>query len=112
MISYVRAHWRGELSLGRSFWLNWVALYLVLMLAMAAGGQIITSRFYDYPCLVLLVIVFVWGAVGILRAAWRLLHSPGTPVRKALAVAAIAIVVLAVGFTGSDFAMLLGVLTK
>lgn len=112
MISYVRAHWRGELSLGRSFWLNWVALYLVLMLAIVAGGQVITSRLYDYPCLALLVIVFVWGAVGILRTAWRLLHSPVTPIRKALAVAASAIVILAVVLTGSDFAMLLSVLTK
>lgn len=112
MISYVRAHWRGELSLGKSFWLNWVALYLVLMLAIVAGSQFISSRLYDYPCLALLVIVFVWGAVGVLRAAWRLLHSPGTPIGKALAVVAIAMVVLAVGLTGSDFAMLLGILTK
>ena len=112
MISYVKAHWRGELSLGRSFWLNWVALYLTSMLAMVAGGQVITSRLYDYPCLVLLVLVFVWGAVGILRAAWHLLHSPATPVRKALAVAAIVIVVLAVVLTGGDFAILLRVLTR
>src|SRR5690348_15440943 len=100
MISYVKAHWRGEQLLGRSFWLNWVALYLVLMWAIVAGGQVITSRLYDYPCLALLVIVFVWGAVGVLRAAWRLLHSPVAPIRKALAVAAIAFVVLAVVLTG------------
>ena len=112
MISYVRAHWRGELSLGRSFWFNWVALYLVLMLAMVAGGQVISSRLYDYSCLALLLLVFVWGAVGVLRAAWRLLHSPGTAIGKALAVAAIAIVVLAVAFTGSDVAMLVDILTK
>ena len=60
----------------------------------------------------LLVLVFVWGAVGILRAAWHLLHSPVTPVRKALAAAAIVIVVLAVVLTGGDFAILLRILTK
>lgn len=112
MISYVRAHWRGELSLGKSFWPNWVALYLVLALPMMALGQVITSRLYFYLGLALLLIAFVWGAVGILRAAWRLLHSPGTPIGKTLAVVAIAMVVLAVGLTGSDFAMLLGILTK
>ena len=112
MISYLKAHWRGELSLGRSFWLNWVALYFVLALPMAALGQVITSRLYFYLGFALLLIAFVWGAVGILRAAWRLLHSPVTLIKKALAVAAMAIVVLAVVFTASDFAMLLGVLTK
>ena len=60
----------------------------------------------------LLLIVFVWGAVGILRAAWRLLHSPGTAIGKALAAVAIAVVVLAVVFTGSDVAMLVDILTK
>jgi cation transport ATPase len=108
----VKAHWRGKLPLGRSFWLNWIALYAVLILVPLAAGQVISSRLFFYGALALLLIVFVWGAVGVLRSAWRLIRSPDTPIRKVLAVVTIAIVAVALVFMGSDVSAFLDVLTR
>lgn len=113
MISYVKAHLQGELSLGRAFWLNWIVLGVALAVALPAAGQFISSRLFFYGGLVLMLIAFVWGAVGVLRSAWCLIRSPHAPIRKVLAIVAIAIaiVVVAVVYMGRDVSALLDVLT-
>jgi len=64
-MTYLRRHWRGELSLALSFWVNLVLIRAVLPLATAYFA-------------VSLVIIYPWQVVGVLRATDRRLGQLGS----------------------------------
>ena len=80
-LNYIRHHWRGDLSLGISFWIN-----LVVIGAALVGAEFLIKRpFVDHPqnffyatafCFLLFrVVVYPWQAMGVLRSCERALSE-------------------------------------
>jgi hypothetical protein len=74
--SYIARHWRGELSLPKSFWLNGFLIGLisrVLFSGLLTGSQFLGSVSVVVPVFLALqtlnLLVVVWILVGIWRAA-------------------------------------------
>lgn len=81
---YIVDHWRGEQSLFRSFWINFVALRAVLFsIQTYAFGQPETDYttwgilIWGYM-LVAHLVIFIWQVVGVLRAAETWLRDTGS----------------------------------
>jgi len=80
---YIKGHWRGEHSLGRSFWLNLV----VLLSAILATGNLLKPPFIEYVgyhlplamsyAVIATLIIFPWQIMGVLRAGDRLATKSG-----------------------------------
>ena len=78
-LTYIRHHWRGELSLAVSFWVNFVAIGV----AIVAAQLLIKRPFVDHPqnlfyatalCFLLLrIVIYPWQAIGVLRSCERAL---------------------------------------
>jgi len=75
IFKYIRRHWRGELSLVTSFWVNYVLLNIFLNITIVFSGFICRSRgywggmfFVELFVGVCLLIVYPWQAIGIWRA--------------------------------------------
>jgi hypothetical protein len=71
--NYVLRHWRGELSLARSYWVNIILLGVVLTVAWGLGGQYLPSDLAAWAAAMLLGVAFtfaiaVWQGVGFARA--------------------------------------------
>ncbi len=88
--SYLAAHWRGEHSLARSFWLNHLliagAATFVLSAAIGSADHRLGERpapllALVLPVLALLVLVQAWQIAGTWRAARWSRHMLGRPVR-------------------------------
>jgi hypothetical protein len=96
-MNYLHRHWRGELSLSVSFWINGVAVSIVFAIVgnivdklVELSMLILLSPLYDptlYNSLVLVIAgllsaimiwlaVNVWQAVGVWRSATRYQHDP------------------------------------
>lgn len=78
MVAYILAHWRGQLSLGRSYWIDSVLVNVLLAAAIYGVGSIL--RHSASPTLLLVylcsVVAFgtplsVWQFVGCWRSASR-----------------------------------------
>lgn len=72
MLKYMGAHWRGDLSLALSFWINAVVLSAVL--SAVSGWWARTTAFQQQPhyAWVLLMIVAaytIWSLTGLWRSA-------------------------------------------
>ncbi|MBR1189732.1 hypothetical protein [Bradyrhizobium sp. AUGA SZCCT0160] len=74
----IARHWRGELSLPRSYWINYVVLGTSFGLASAVLGAAINPSVGEQPVRWLIshgltwiaIILFtIWGAIGVWRAA-------------------------------------------
>ena len=76
-------HWRGRQGLAWSFWVNFVALRLVLFAAQEGATAALATK--PLPPVWLIVVwvavfhlaLFVWQAIGVLRAAERHLGGSG-----------------------------------
>jgi hypothetical protein len=79
---YVVQHWRGELSIAKTFWINWVLLGFVIRLVSDIQDHLVQSTskgsFSTYPGLLFnlglsfsLAAVSIWQLVGMWRAATR-----------------------------------------
>ncbi len=72
---YLTGHWRGEQGLAWSFWINLVLIRVVLLLLQEWLRPEKGQDFHEMQVLVLLLallfhgILFVWQAVGVIRAA-------------------------------------------
>ena len=94
IFGYIRGHWRGTLSLHRSFWVNGLVTALVVgVLTTFAVDAIYKSDLKDgawaFSTLAifgLCIIITAWTVVGILRSATNYLQQGG---RVALAVTTI-----------------------
>ena len=76
--NFFARHWRGELSLPRSYWINYVLLGIGLGLALGLLGSAINLHAGEQPVRWLItfgltwsaIILFtIWGATGVWRAA-------------------------------------------
>lgn len=81
---WIRGHWRGQLSLAASYWLNYVLLGLVVNLAFMGmdaqsehwTGYLARVLFGIYGLLVIVALaVWVWQIVGVWRAARRYVRA-------------------------------------
>src|SRR5690242_16822097 len=74
-MSYIARHWRGELPLYLSFWLNGVLLHVALSQIFIGITMFSNSLAFDllgfYGFFVLRLPVAVWQLVGIWRSAQR-----------------------------------------
>jgi hypothetical protein len=84
LLAYPRAHWVGQQGLAWSFWVNLVALRLVISFVQP---QIFALRTQDaapmsFPLVALLIcahaIVFLWQIVGVVRASEHHLRQMGS----------------------------------
>ncbi|MBF6031496.1 hypothetical protein ICY20_27440 [Pseudomonas sp. P115] len=77
--NYIIRHWRGELSLARSFWVNEVLLSLVFLLAMAPLYFLLLRHPPSPRGLLIMAVLFLsftlavatWQCVGVWRSASR-----------------------------------------
>jgi len=80
-LNYIRHHWRGELSLAVSFWVNLVVIGVAIV-----GAQLLIKRpFVDHPqnlfyatalCFVAFrIVIYPWQAIGVLRSCERALSE-------------------------------------
>jgi hypothetical protein len=63
---YISKHWSGDLSLGVSFWINVIAINLLIKVAVFGIDLIIPARLSTFTSLVFVPFV-IWAVVG----AWR-----------------------------------------
>jgi hypothetical protein len=82
--SYIARHWRGEQGLAWSFWVNFLALRIVIFLGQDA---LLPDEGKDYSTMPLVVlgllilfhiVVFLWQIVGVLRAGEVFLKDTGS----------------------------------
>ena len=75
---FIARHWRGEFSLPRAYWINYLVLGTCFGLAFAVLGALINQRAVEQPAWWLVslsltwsaIILFtIWGGMGVWRAA-------------------------------------------
>jgi hypothetical protein len=106
--NFIIRHWRGELSLGRSYWLVGCFANIGLILLGHAVGKILAWADFDprtssalFAAFLAFVCVFVvWQVVGIWRSAGRHIDLTG---RRFWAIAARLVVILSTIRGGVDF---------
>lgn len=86
-MSYLQRHWRGELRLGRAFWINFIGLFFAVQLSAMLIGRHVTRAAEQanvtldilrlLSLLAVIVIVFVWGTVGVWRSSQNVVRSQG-----------------------------------
>jgi hypothetical protein len=108
---YLVAHWRGELSLAKSFLVNGLLFLVVLSFAVPGLGLVIGSKAFDYVLLAIWLIWEIWAFVGIFRCALRTFRETSstfgnTWARRGFAVLAVALSAAAVYATIEDLRML------
>lgn len=76
--NFIARHWRGELSLPRAFWINYLLLDIAVGLVFGALGVVINLGAVEQPVRWLIslgltwsaiTLFTIWGAVGVWRAA-------------------------------------------
>lgn len=81
---YAINHWRGEQGLAWSFWVNFIAVRAFVFFAQA---NLLPDKGFDYSTKFLLIVslilffhvlLFIWQAVGVLRAADRYVKETGS----------------------------------
>ena len=111
MRQYVVAHWKGELGLARSFLLNFVAGYVVLVALLLLTAQRFQSdvgtnalaHVHLVVGMIVFVAWFVWALVGVSRSALKILRDKQQqPIRKGFAVLALVIVAAVIVLTAND----------
>lgn len=99
-LRYVRRHWQGRLPLAVSFWVNFVALAVVLHVV---GGRVLGAVPGDPGAVFLValawfivfhVLVYAWQVCGVWRASERAMldHAPYLRVRSAQVIVVLSIV--------------------
>lgn len=105
---YVARHWRGELSLPRSFWVNNVLLDLLVVLLAVPGfylvqrGVVVTGYRVLLGVMAAGLLLWPWQLAGCWRAADRLLGQGAPPLWPRLTQAALLAGVLVSVPTGPD----------
>ena len=106
MKRYIVAHWRGQLSLARSFLVNGVLGYVVLIALLVGGSQIIDSKAFNYAGISVFAAWQVWSLVGILRCILRLFREQHSIFQRMLAVLVLVVVAIVVYEIISDLGMI------
>ena len=89
MLTYVLWHWRGELSLGKAFWLSWLlvttillALWFAINVAAAAGLAVVP---YVFAYWMVGALLQLWWWEGVWRSAQHHTERGGKRVWAVLA---------------------------
>src|SRR5882757_2881822 len=85
-VGYIRRHWRGQLSLPVSYWVNGPVLWVGLLVAAFAGGVAVDVYAPGRQALsawliavfAVFLLVAIWQAVGTWRAARQYVSNGGT----------------------------------
>ena len=99
---YLRRHWRGECSLARSFWVNFLLLFCVLnflerfTLPPYLHGETLVSSAVIGFFVVVRVVIYPWQVVGVVRACERHIKNRTD---RTWAIAAQGVVVLSIAAT-------------
>jgi hypothetical protein len=112
MKRYIVAHWRGELSLVKSFLVNGVLAFVMLGMALPGLTLFGTSNIIAYIGLSVVLIWETWAVVGIVRCAFRTFREPRSTLgpfwaRRGFAVLAVLVSAAFVYGTIGDIRMLL-----
>jgi hypothetical protein len=120
--NYLVRHWRGELSLAKSYWVNGVLLSVALNLGFAlletplarSGFDLQTGAVAGLLFIGLLAAITLWQLVGIWRSATRSARTSGRRfwprVAKGLVALNVVGAIFQIGTTGSDLMSILGAL--
>ena len=78
VLAYIRKHWRGELSLAVSFWINFLLFNLIIRLfdlwftkAHPIENPVLSSRVWLFYTAAVIVMVYPWQIVGLWRCSMR-----------------------------------------
>lgn len=85
--NYLVRHWRGDLPLGQSYWVNGALVGVATAIAIAVAANLFdeqsdslrTVAFIGLGSIALSLLVWVWSVVGIWRSANRHAARGGTP---------------------------------
>lgn len=83
MFEYIKDHWRGNHSLARSYWINWIVLGLLIGFASIwigerLGQQQAKSAILNSILIVLVVlIIWIWQLVGLWRSSNNHIYKTG-----------------------------------
>src|SRR5262245_30625535 len=122
MLTYATAHWRGQLSLALSFWVNlalpWIALLFVLyflyLFVMSQAGLGFPDEHTAQPLEIAARIAFgvigfgwlvplpIWASVGVFRSALKAMKEKGSTMAPALAIGFTALYALAMSALAID----------
>jgi hypothetical protein len=100
-VYFVIAHWRGELSLTKSFLLNFMLGYIILVTLLVVTGELLQShvgtetpaRFHFYVGGIIFLVWFIWALVGVSRSSMKILRDGSSKlVRKGFAVLALVVI--------------------
>jgi hypothetical protein len=78
VMNYLKAHWRGDHSMFRSFWINLVAVRLLLWMLFdrfVLPGGLPLAGFWMY--IFLDAAIFVWQAIGVIRSGEKHISGRG-----------------------------------
>jgi ATP-dependent protease ClpP protease subunit len=83
-VNYIRKHWRGELSLAVSYWINLVLLNIAVTLLsvfFSSGGiienPVIAARVVIILCAFNLLIIYPWQIIGLWRSCGNHIEESG-----------------------------------
>ncbi|RDH82474.1 MAG: hypothetical protein DIZ80_09290 [endosymbiont of Galathealinum brachiosum] len=75
-MDYIKSHWRGNLSLTISFWINFILLNIILMPmdswlldGFKVESPVVVARIYIFFAVVAPVVIYPWQVVGLWRSA-------------------------------------------
>ena len=76
----IQKHWRGEISLPISFWINGILLTLILMLSMVILVFLLpqySEQFYFGFIVTVNILIYPWQGVGVWRSSSRYVENTG-----------------------------------
>ena len=109
-------HWKGELSLTKSFWQNFIVAYFMLVMLLVGTAQVLRSdgetdtlqQLHFYVGDVVFSVWFIWALVGVSRSALKVLQDRNsTSIRKGFAILAVTCVVVIIVISAHDVRNLL-----
>jgi len=81
---YLLRHWRGQLGLGVSFWINFLLLFVIAIFSMSLLDSMMgietepgTARHYIMAAFLAVAALFIWQAVGVWRSGSRRIKEGG-----------------------------------
>jgi len=107
---YLLRHWRGQLGLGVSFWINFLLLFVIAIFSMTLLGAMLgietepgAARLAIIAAFLAVAALFIWQAVGVWRSGSRRIREGGSrwPTYLARGVLACAALVLALKWSAT-----------
>lgn len=107
MKNYVVAHWRGELSLAKSFLLNGIVGYIVALAVVIGISQFFVSQAISVAGFGFFCLWQIWAIAGVLRCALRIFREPHSILQRMFAVAAVLATAVVIYYIAGDIQLLM-----